>query len=260
MTPKGDKLVAAKMKAAKMVDDELQQRIMAVFQLLDPFEIDLTYPAFEAAFLAEVDRAGGRHFNLQKAFLNAYIPVEFGKPTIGADSDYIPMGRAQREAVSASISTVTRASIKTHSSRGHSILKAYKDAGTRAVGVAKRGARKPARDLTGTVSRRTKGLGYYKRVLTGSESCSWCHMIASRGAVYTIDTVEGAWHTDCDCEALPASANSGPTPTYDQKLLTKKKKTGLDKEKIKANIAEYERKVAAGEIVPTPLPPRPTYV
>ena len=253
MTERGDQLIAVKIQAALAVDKELEERIKAVYTLLDPFEIDLTYDAFEAAFIAEVELSGQKHFNIQKMFLQAYIPAEFGKPAVGLDYAYEPMSAARREALKSSLSTVTRAGIKTHSAKGHSIVKAYADAGVRAASVGKRSARDPARLATASISRRTKGLGYYKRVLTGAESCPFCHMIASRGAVYTIDTVEGQWHDNCDCEPVPASADSGPTPNYDQSLMVKKKKTGLDKEKIKENILAWERyRAAAGHrVVPS---------
>lgn len=259
MTAKGDQLLAVKMQAANKLDKELEERIAVIFQLLDPFELDATYPAFEAAFLAEVERSGEKHFNLNKGFLKAYILEEFGKTASGLEAGYVAMSSTRREAVASSLSAVTRAGIKAHTANGDNIIKAYKDAGTRAVGVGRRNARQPAREFTASVSRKTRGLGYYKRVLTGRESCNWCAMIASRGAVYTIDTAEGAWHDNCDCEIAPASRDTGPTPTYDQKLIVKKNKSGLDKDKIKQNILEWERKRAeAGHKVVSAFPNDPS--
>ena len=253
-------LIEAKIKAARGLDKEMEQRLKAIFKLLDPFETDLTYPAFEAAFLAEMERVAGRHYVLERAFLEAYISREFGIKPQGTDAAFTALTTGQKEAAKSSLSSLTRSSIKAHTAKGHSITKAYTDAETRVLGLGKRVARDPSRELTAKASGRTRGLGYYKRVTTSGNTCSWCEMIAGRGAVYTIDTAQGSWHDNCSCLAVPARYQDGPKPTNTQKTMVKPKKTELDKEKIRENIKEWERKRDAGEIELTPLPPRPTFV
>lgn len=53
----------------------------------------------------------------------------------------------------------------------------------------------------------------YARVMTGRETCPWCAMLASRGPVYTEDTVtrraDGRrYHDGCDCRAVLVVENS----------------------------------------------------
>lgn len=46
----------------------------------------------------------------------------------------------------------------------------------------------------------------WARVPTGAETCAWCRMMASRGAVYLSRKSAGGennWHNDCDCQPTP---------------------------------------------------------
>lgn len=262
MTAKGDALILAKIRAERRIDADLKEQIEAIFQLLDPFELDVTYAPFEAAFLSIIDRSSEQFFNLESAFLQAYCQVEFGIEAAEAKASYELLGWEARNRISRSLSTVTQGAIKGHTARGDSILKAYADSKTRAVSSGRRHAREPARELTMRTTSRTRGLKGYKRVLTGAETCSFCAMLAGRGAVYDAETVRFRSHDNCDCIGVPATG--GPKPTMDQEFLATArpaaKSSELDKEKVAAAIAEWERKRDAGEIELTPLPPRPTYV
>lgn len=62
--------------------------------------------------------------------------------------------------------------------------------------------------------------GAWARVPSGSETCAWCLMLASRGAVY--ETAQGAgegrkYHGDCDC--TPVLARSDDDLPYDVEKL-----------------------------------------
>lgn len=54
---------------------------------------------------------------------------------------------------------------------------------------------------------RSKDLGRrWARVATGAETCGWCLMLCSRGAVYASSKSAGElhqWHTGCDCKVVP---------------------------------------------------------
>ena len=259
MTAKGDKLIATLLKAEAQLDKDFEKKANAIFELLDPFELDETYGPFEAAFLELLETTSGRFLRLQKGFLKAYVFTEFGinaAEETGVLATFTPQDRKRH---AGSLSAVTTASIKTHSANGHSITKAYTDAKTRAIATGRRSAREASREHMGRVSMRTKGIRGYKRVATGSETCSFCQMLTTRGAVYAYDTVGFKAHDDCDCIGVPTVG--GPAPSPDQKYVaTPKSKPGFDKEKAAAAVKEWERKRDAGEIELTPLPPRPTFV
>lgn len=247
MTQAGDKLISTMIQAEKGLDKEYKKQLEKVFMLLDPFDLDNTYPPFEAAYLELLESTSGKFLTVQRGFIQAYVKVEFGL-TI---ADVPASAAISRPKASASLSAVTKASIKAHSANGDSILKAYKDAQTKAYGVGRRHAREAARSYMGKAAMRTKGIKGYKRVLTGSETCSFCAMLADRGAVYSYESVGFRSHENCDCLGIPSA--SGPSPSTGQKYVASPKKAGLDPEKVKQNILEWERKRAeAGHrVVPT---------
>lgn len=58
----------------------------------------------------------------------------------------------------------------------------------------------------------------FARIPRGLETCHFCTMIASRGAVYyTAETAgqSNEWHNDCDCVIAPISSRDGYPEGYD---------------------------------------------
>lgn len=66
-----------------------------------------------------------------------------------------------------------------------------------------------ARDSIVATGRQLKGRTKWARVPSGRETCSWCLMLVSRGAVYesakaaSVDNHGDGFHLDCDCVAVP---------------------------------------------------------
>lgn len=78
----------------------------------------------------------------------------------------------------------------------------------RACGALARDA--AARQLNATIianAKRDKGSGVrFARVTTGRETCAFCYMLASRGAVYHTRETAGQfshYHRNCDCKVVP---------------------------------------------------------
>ena len=58
---------------------------------------------------------------------------------------------------------------------------------------------------------RDKG-AMFARVPTGTETCTFCLMLASRGAVYHTRKTAGEWrhfHRGCDCKVVPSFEGDG---------------------------------------------------
>lgn len=58
---------------------------------------------------------------------------------------------------------------------------------------------------------RDKG-AMFARVPTGTETCTFCLMLASRGAVYHTRKTAGEWrhfHRGCDCKVVPSFKDDG---------------------------------------------------
>lgn len=239
MSSAGDRLIMTKIRAEKALDADLKKQFEQVLDLLDPYDLDVSYGPFEKAFLEVVEQGAGKFLTLEQAFLRAYCVTEFGMDVVAKSTIQELIGWDARDRIAGSLSTVTKASIKAHTAKAHSVEKAYKDARTRAIATGKRHARTASREQSLKTVRDTKGLKGYKRVLTGSENCDFCRMLAGRGAVYDAESVTFLSHDDCSCLGVPQAG--GPEPTMDQKYFAsprKEKKSDGDGERLKVALSE----------------------
>lgn len=72
-------------------------------------------------------------------------------------------------------------------------------------GSVDRYVKSPARDTIRRSGRRDGAM--FARVPTGSETCAFCFMVASRGFAYHSDQAAGEfdrYHDDCDCQIVPS--------------------------------------------------------
>lgn len=82
----------------------------------------------------------------------------------------------------------------------------------------------------------------YARVPTGSETCQFCIMLASRGFVYSSDKSAGVldhWHANCDCRVVPGFPGM-TVAGYDPEALRKEWKASGGEEAM-ARRRERER-------------------
>lgn len=241
MSSAGDRLIMTKMRAARQIDKEMRSQIEKVFELLDPFDLDMTYGPFEAAFVDVITAQSGKFLTLEQAFLKAYCAVEFGMDVAVANPSASLIGWEARDRIASSLQVVTSASIKAQTAKAQSVEKAATGARKRAVGVGMRHARSAARSSMQETVRDNKELKGYKRIPTGAETCGFCNLLADRGAVYDAESVAFKSHDMCDCEGVPAI--DGPKPTMDQAYIAsarKDKHSDADKERLKAAIADLE--------------------
>lgn len=73
--------------------------------------------------------------------------------------------------------------------------------------------------------------------ITGSDACSFCRMLADRGAVYSDATVRFASHDNCNCSAAP-SWERGPRLSVEQYAASKRRQTPADRARVRAYLAE----------------------
>lgn len=239
MSSAGDRLIMAKFRADKAIDADMKKQFEQVFELLDPFDLDLSYPAFEAAFIEVITQGSSRFLTLEQGFIRAYCAAEFGIDIAVSQPAHELIGWEARDRLSKSLKSVTSASIKAQTAKAQSVEKAAAGARSRAIGVGLRHAREPARTMTNDSVRRERRLKGFRRVTSGSETCGFCDMLASRGAVYDAQSVRFLSHDNCDCQGVPA--RDGPNPTMDQKFFAsarKQQKTDADKERLKIAIEE----------------------
>lgn len=95
------------------------------------------------------------------------------------------------------------------------------------------------RSLNATVmanAKRDRGRGVrFARVTTGAETCAFCYMLSSRGAVYHTRKTAGEFvhfHRNCDCKVVPGFGDGEAVEGYDpagmrERMRRIKEETGL---------------------------------
>lgn len=237
-------MIMAKFKAEKAIDKEMREQFEKVFELLDPYDLDLSYPAFEAAFIQVVTDSSAKFLTIEQAFLRSYVVLEHGFDIATTSSIHSLMDYETQDRIRSSLRSVTASSIKAQTAKAQSVEAAALGAKEKAYGVAMRHSRGPARDYMGRTTTETKGLKGYRRAMSGSETCSFCEMLADRGAVYDYETVRFRAHDRCDCLGIPEV--DGPKPTMAQEYVASERSPGkakkADPEKVAEHIKQWEER------------------
>ena len=97
---------------------------------------------------------------------------------------------------------------------------------------------RPYRDTITTNRQRDPQAVGWQRVSAGG--CSFCRMLAGRGAVYKEATAHFASHTNCHCTAAPVfrGGDVGPEASVVQYVASKLRPTARDRAKVRAYLAE----------------------
>lgn len=90
---------------------------------------------------------------------------------------------------------------------------------------------RPYRDTIITNQKQDPQALGWKRITRGSKSCSFCRMLADRGAVYRKETATFASHDDCMCTAAPVfkGGDVGPEANTAQYMASKRRRTPKEK-------------------------------
>lgn len=90
---------------------------------------------------------------------------------------------------------------------------------------------RPYRDTIITNRKQDPQAVGWKRITRGAKSCSFCRMLADRGAVYRKETATFASHDDCMCTAAPVfkGGEIGPEATTAQYMASKRRRSAKEK-------------------------------
>ena len=97
---------------------------------------------------------------------------------------------------------------------------------------------RPYRDTITTNRHRDPESVGWRRVAAGG--CSFCRMLADRGAVYRSDSARFASHTHCHCTAEPVfrSNDTGESVSVVQYVASKRRPSAKDRARVRAYLAE----------------------
>jgi len=97
---------------------------------------------------------------------------------------------------------------------------------------------RPYRDTIVTNRRRDPEAAGWRRVATGG--CSFCRMLADRGAVYREESARFASHAHCHCTAAPVfkGGDVGDEASVVQYVASKRRPSARDRERVRKYLAE----------------------
>jgi hypothetical protein len=98
------------------------------------------------------------------------------------------------------------------------------------LGATQRLVVQPARSTVAVSARRDNVRTAFARVPSGAETCRWCLMLASRGAVYGDSKAAGGmdrYHSWCDCIPTPVRSKRDLPEGYDPAALYSAYQSGL---------------------------------
>lgn len=210
VTELGRELTEAHRLAQVEISAETQREILEVFQgMLDPVRLDATFPAYARAATAVLDRDHRRSTALATAYLEAFREAE------GATRPFEvrqAQALAQEQALTSLLVTgpveIKRATRQT----GGDLEKATERGLVSTLGAVKRLALQGSRDtIVQSIQADPEAEGV-ARVTDGSP-CSFCAMLAGRGAVYKSDaTASFDPHDSCGCQPEAVYRRKGYLP------------------------------------------------
>lgn len=170
--------------------------MMALWQILDPRNLDATFDAWAQAVKIVV--GGDRELSTIAAedYL-AKIRAEFGLDQYPAQ---IPVGTPDATVEKRLRSVVV--DIKEASKRGEDLETAMAGAFVKASGIVQELVLHASRSSVSRTAVRDPSMGGWRRI--GRGSCAFCSMLIGRGAVYNSLSVRFASHRQCRCSVEPA--------------------------------------------------------
>ena len=109
---------------------------------------------------------------------------------------------------------------------------------TRVAEVVQYETARPFRDTITTNTRRDPSARGWRRVTSGG--CSFCRMLAGRGAVYKVATARFASHPHCGCTAAPVfEGYQGPEASVMQYVASKRTRTPREKQELREYLSAH---------------------
>jgi hypothetical protein len=202
-TADGAALTEAHRQAQLALRAQAVRDLLVVWPMLDPRALDGTFPAYSRTAEALIAAYRARSADLASAYYRAFREAEGVPPAPDLVVDRAPdLPRAQ---TTTSLLVTGPVAVKTAVRKGSTTEKAVDLALAQTIGAVTRHVLGGGRETLGRTTRRDPARPRWARV-TDADPCSFCAMLASRGAVYLTAESAGAhdWHDKCGCTAEPA--------------------------------------------------------
>lgn len=200
LTAEGAALTEAHRLAQVRLSATAVRDFLAVWRLLDPAALDSSFPDYARAAQVVIEARREQSVALSSAYLSAFREAE-GVPS----SVPLTIARAaelERERLLTALLVTGPVEIKRATRTGKPPERAAERGLVASAGAAKRLVLDGGRETLAETVRRDPAARGVARVTDGSP-CSFCAMLASRGAVYAEDTAAFRAHDACGCTAEP---------------------------------------------------------
>lgn len=209
-TTAGARLTEAHRLAQARIGAQTVRALRAVFPLLDPSDLDGTFDRWLQGVLPVVRSQRTTSARLAANYLTTFRTLE-----LGADVEpYVPVlaDEVATEAVQTSMLVTGPVSVRKNLTQAVPLVRALSLAEANTARAGMRHAMNGGRDtIQGAVQNDPAARGW-ARTASG-RACSFCALLASRGPVYSKDTVDFHAHDGCSCGSEPVYRRDADWPS-----------------------------------------------
>lgn len=209
-TDAGARLTEAHRLAQARIGAQTVRALRAVFALLDPSDIDGTFERWLQGVLPVVRSQHNLSARLAGAYLTTFRTLELG-PDV---EPFVPVLAADitEDAVTTSMLVTGPVSLRTNLAKAVPLVRALSIAEANSARSGMRHAMNGGRDtIQGSIVADREAQGWART--TSSKACSFCALLASRGPVYSKDTVDFHAHDGCSCGSEPVYRRDADWPS-----------------------------------------------
>lgn len=194
MTLEAARLTQAHAQAQSALNRRITADMVTLWALLDPTDIDGTFPRFLQAATAILSARKRESASVAAAYYRAFREAE----GVGGRLQVAMVQALAVEQAAASLAATGPVTIKMGMRRGLDLDTATKRGLVATLGASSRLALAGGRDtIHETMMRDEKAFGVAR--VTRGGSCAFCAMLASRGPVYKEETAKFRAHDHCNC-------------------------------------------------------------
>lgn len=211
MTPESRRLTESYRQGVLALRAAAVRDVVRLWPALDAADLNKSWPALEAALETLVASRRKDAVGLASSYLKGIRKFE----GVVGPLDVVLADEFDMARLKTSLHVTGPVAIKRATGAGKTLQQAAQTGLVRVSGAVTRFVLEGGREtITQTVAADPRAVGWARD--PGPRACSFCAMLATRGGVYTEDTVGFESHDHCTCQAVPVYSDYTP-PEYVQR-------------------------------------------
>jgi len=233
LTAEGRRLTEAHRLAQARIGARTVRQMLAAWSLLDAQDLDRTIARWLRVVLPLIGAQRLTSTQLAASYLVGFRAIELGPGTFAPRL----AGGANAKALITSLTVTGPVSVKMARARGETLERAFGLGQSMSARAGLRFALDGGREtLLESVRADSRALGWARA--TSGKACAFCLMLASRGPVYSEETVDFAAHDGCSCTPEPAYSLDAEWPPGAKEARELWDETG--------SLSDFRREIEAG--------------